>query len=83
MFNNDAEGNVNEASIFAKIRNDYSQYDNFNIGNTWWSQGGHVDFGVILDSANSRGINFDVFSTRVKAPTTMRFLNGARVSLFG
>jgi hypothetical protein len=82
LFNNDAEGNVNEASVFAKIRKDYSQYDNFNIGNTWWSQGGHVDFGFFLDSANSKGINFDVFSTRVKAPTTMRFLNGARVSLF-
>lgn len=82
LYNSGAEGHVNEASVFSKIRNDYSQYDNFNIGNTWWSQGGHVDFGLFLDSSNTKGINFDVFSTRVKAPTTMRFLNGARVSLF-
>ena len=82
LHNNDAEGAVNEASVFKRLRNDYAYYDNFNIGNSWWSQGGHVNLGLNLDSLGEKGVKFDLFATRVKAPATMRFMNGGKVSYY-
>lgn len=82
LYNNDAEGAVNEASVFSRLRNDYAYYDNFNIGNSWWTQGGHVNFGLDLDSLGETGVGFDLFTSRIKAPNSMRFMNGAKVSYF-
>ncbi len=82
LYNTNAEGNINEASVFSDIRKDYSYYENFNIGNNWWSHGGHVDFGISLDSMNKKGVHFDAFTTRVTSLGTMRFLSGGRASLF-
>lgn len=82
LYNNDGEGAVNEATVFKQYRTDVSNYDNFNIGNTWWSQGGHINFGLEFDSTIVDGIGFDLFTTRVQAPNTMRFMSGGKVSAF-
>ncbi len=82
LYNYEAEGGVNEATVFSQLRNDLSYYDNFNIGNSWWSQGGHINFGFDLDSLFADGITIDLFTTRLQAPSTMRFMSGGKVSLF-
>lgn len=82
LYNNEAEGAINEASVFGELRNDYAYYDNFNIGNSWWTQGGHVDFGLNLDTLGETGMKFDLFTSRINAPSSMRFMNGAKVSYF-
>ena len=81
LFNSDGELSQNEAKIFNQLRTDFSEYDNFNIGNSWWTQGGHVNFGFEFDSTESKGVQFDVFSSRIRAASTMRFMSGGRVSL--
>jgi len=82
LYNSNGELSKNEASIFNELRQDYTEYDNFNIGNSWWSQGGHVNFGLDFDSTKTTGMQFDIFSSRILAPSTMRFLSGGRVGLF-
>ncbi len=49
LYNNDADGMINEATIFSDLRNDIAQYENLNRDNFWWQQGGHADFGLQFD----------------------------------
>ena len=82
LYNTNGESDANEAKIFSQLREDFNEYDNFNIGNAWWSQGGHVNFGFEFDSLASKGIQFDLFTTRLISQSNSRFLAGGRAALF-
>lgn len=82
LYNTEGELQKNEAKIFNQLRTDYAEYDNFNIGNTWWSQGGHINGGLKFDSLGSKGAQFDLLSTRIVAANTMRFLTGGRAAFY-
>lgn len=82
LFNSDGDLSQSEALVFGQLRSDFTEYDNFNIGNSWWTQGGHVNFGLQFDSLAASGAQFDVFTSRITAPTTMRFMSGGRATFF-
>jgi len=82
LYNTNGESDANEAKVFSQLREDFNEYDNFNIGNAWWSQGGHVNFGLEFDSLANKGAQFDLFTSRVVSQSTSRFLAGGRASLF-
>lgn len=82
LYNTSGELAQHEAQVFHQLRTDLSEYDNFNIGNAWWSQGGHINTGLAFDSTGTTGVQFDVFTTRLEAPSTTRFLAGGRAALY-
>ncbi|MFM7024321.1 MAG: hypothetical protein ACKOXB_15220 [Flavobacteriales bacterium] len=68
FFNNNAEGSVNEGSIFRDLRNDYTNYENFsNRGNAWWQQGAHTNFSFAFDKSLFDTIRIDGFFLRNRA----------------
>ncbi len=85
MYNNYSELNVNEASVFKDLRNDYVYYENLNKANSWWQQGAHANFAIGVKSKFLEKIKFDGFFVRnrttniISQPTT--FHAGGRVML--
>jgi hypothetical protein len=71
LFNNYAEGSVNEAAIFSNLRRDYSYYENFNKGNYWWQQGAHTNFAFAFKSPLMEKIRFDAFVLRNRAANSI------------
>ncbi|MFL5728844.1 MAG: hypothetical protein ACJ75J_05080 [Cytophagaceae bacterium] len=71
LFNNYAEGSVNEAAIFSNLRRDYSYYENFNKGNYWWQQGAHTNFTLAFKSPVMEKIRFDAFVLRNRAANSI------------
>jgi hypothetical protein len=64
LFNNAAEGHVNESAAFSDLRNDIAYYDNRNNGNRWWQQGAHADFGLAFNSPALQSLKVDGFFLR-------------------
>jgi hypothetical protein len=86
FFNNHAEGNVNEATIFKDIRRDYTNYENFSHrGNAWWQQGVHTNMALAINGLYFDTLRFDAFFLRnrstdfSKLPST--FHAGGKVTL--
>ncbi|HXA01950.1 MAG TPA: hypothetical protein VNW99_08180 [Cytophagaceae bacterium] len=71
LFNNYAEGSVNEAAIFSNLRRDYSYYENFNKGNYWWQQGAHTNFTFAFKSPVMEKIRIDAFVLRNRAANSI------------
>jgi hypothetical protein len=71
LFNNFAEGSVNEATIFHNLRRDYSYYENFNKGNYWWQQGAHTNFSFDFKSPVMQKIRVDAFVLRNRAANSV------------
>lgn len=65
FFNNNAEGTINEATIFKDIRRDYTNYENFsNKGNSWWQQGVHSNMSLAINGFYFDTLRFDIFFLR-------------------
>jgi hypothetical protein len=84
MYNNESEGQVNEASVFRDYRRDLVYYENFNKGNSWWQQGAHTDFAIGFNSKLLDQMKFDVFFVRNRNNSTLNpasFQVGGRASV--
>jgi hypothetical protein len=85
MYNNFSELNVNEASVFKDLRNDYVYYENYNKGNSWWQQGAHTNFAIGVKSKFIEKIKVDGFFVKnrtgdyITQPTS--FHAGGRIML--
>lgn len=83
LFNTDEVYNSYESSVF-KARREIVSYENFNFGNAWRLQGGHVSSNFLFEKGIQKAA-VDFFATKTKSSASFefpdRFLIGGRISV--